>query len=185
MRSDRIILIALAAMLLGILVYRSRPDRVIPVPAASVVSAAPTGYVRIAGNVRYPGMYPVSANSMADGVIKMAEPVKSLTTGDVERLSSISVSSGDSFELWVGADGMQRVQQGVIPVSQRLIMKIPLDINVMTEEDFDRVPGIGPSMAHRIVVYRQNNGGTMTKNDLLAIEGIGEKKFLLLSRYFN
>jgi competence protein ComEA len=55
----------------------------------------------------------------------------------------------------------------------------------LNEADFDRLPGVGPALAKRIVEYRQNNGGILRVEDLLAIEGIGEKKYQQLHGYFQ
>ena len=74
--------------------------------------------------------------------------------------------------------------RGTIPAAERLVMGIPLDITAISEEDLDRVPGIGPALARRIVRYRQKNGGSMTVQDLLLVEGIGEKKFKALRKFF-
>lgn len=71
-----------------------------------------------------------------------------------------------------------------MPAAERLVMGIPLDINAMTETDLENVPGIGPALARRITSFRQNNGGRMSVQDLLFVEGIGEKKFETLRRYF-
>jgi competence protein ComEA len=71
-----------------------------------------------------------------------------------------------------------------MPVPERMVLGIPLDISVMSEADFDRLPGIGPALARRIVEYRQNNGGILRVEDLAAVQGIGEKKFNKLRAYF-
>jgi competence protein ComEA len=63
-------------------------------------------------------------------------------------------------------------------------MGIPMDINNMDESDLEKVQGIGPALAKRIVLYRQNNGGQMSVQDLLLVEGIGEKKYDVLRKYF-
>jgi competence protein ComEA len=63
-------------------------------------------------------------------------------------------------------------------------MGIPLDITTISEADLDKVPGIGPALARRIVQYRQNNGGRMSVKDLLSVDGIGEKKSAALRKFF-
>ena len=185
MRFDRVIIVLLASLLLASLYFRSRPARHESVQAASSVSAAPVGYVKISGDVRHPGMYELSANIMAVDAIKMAEPVVVPAADELATFAALPVVSGEALVVRIQHDGKLSLTRGMIPVSERLVMKIPLDINTMNEADFDRVPGIGPGMAKRIVAYRQNNGGFMSKRDLLSIEGIGEKKYSVLSNYFN
>ncbi|MBV5350577.1 helix-hairpin-helix domain-containing protein, partial [bacterium] len=77
------------------------------------------------------------------------------------------------------------IQLGRINPAQCLTLGMALDINMMTEADFVLLPGVGPVLAHRIVLARQLNGGFGSINDLLQVEGIGEKKFNQLSAYFN
>ncbi len=51
-----------------------------------------------------------------------------------------------------------------------------IDLNVATESDLDRLPGIGPVLAKRIVEYRSTKGRFQTVEELLEVKGIGEKK---------
>jgi competence protein ComEA len=55
-----------------------------------------------------------------------------------------------------------------------------VNINTATAEQLGALPGIGAKMAARIVDYRQKNGGFKKVEDLMNIQGIGEKNFLKL-----
>ena len=48
-----------------------------------------------------------------------------------------------------------------------------LDINSATVEELDRLPGIGPTVAQRIVEYRTAHGGFRTFEELDSVKGIG------------
>lgn len=52
-----------------------------------------------------------------------------------------------------------------------------IDINQATAEDFQKLPGIGPELARRIVTFREKHGPFRRVEDLLAIRGIGHKKW--------
>jgi competence ComEA-like helix-hairpin-helix protein len=52
-----------------------------------------------------------------------------------------------------------------------------LDINQATLGELDKLPGIGPVLAARIVEYRQRKGGFRSVTELRAVSGIGEKRF--------
>ena len=61
----------------------------------------------------------------------------------------------------------------------------PIDINTATAEDFSMLPGIGETLANRIVSYREDNGPFQTLADLLNVEGIGEKKLESILDYIT
>ena len=50
-----------------------------------------------------------------------------------------------------------------------------VNLNTATVEDLTSLPGIGPSYAKRIVDYREKNGPFKRVEDLLNVQGIGEK----------
>ena len=56
----------------------------------------------------------------------------------------------------------------------------PVNINTASAAEFEGLPGIGATMAARIVEYRQKNGPFKKIEDLMTIKGIGEKSFLKL-----
>jgi len=51
-----------------------------------------------------------------------------------------------------------------------------LDINSATVEQLQQLPGVGEKIAARIVKYRDKHGLFSKIEDLLNVEGIGEKK---------
>lgn len=140
--------------------------------------------MRISGDVMHPGMYPLSVNILTDSVISMAKPLHPISSLDPAGIGSAPVTDGEAFHLRMSADGRALVTRGAVPAAERLVMGIPLDINTMSEADLDKVPGIGPALAGRIIQYRQKNGGSMSVRDLLSVEGVGEKKFDALRKFF-
>jgi competence protein ComEA len=56
----------------------------------------------------------------------------------------------------------------------------PLDLNTATSADLQKLPGIGPALADRIIEYRQKNGSFKKVEELMNVQGIGEKSFLRL-----
>lgn len=51
----------------------------------------------------------------------------------------------------------------------------PLNINTASETELSQLPGIGPTLAQRIVAYRQEKGSFENVADLLNVKGIGQK----------
>jgi competence protein ComEA len=55
-----------------------------------------------------------------------------------------------------------------------------INLNSATVPQLETLPGIGRSTAEKIVEYRQKNGGFKKIEDLMNVQGIGEKSFLKL-----
>jgi competence protein ComEA len=52
-----------------------------------------------------------------------------------------------------------------------------VNINQADVNELDKLPGIGPAMAARIIEYREANGSFTAIEDLKKVKGIGEAKF--------
>ena len=52
----------------------------------------------------------------------------------------------------------------------------PLSINTASNEDLCFIKGVGPSLAQKIIDYREKNGNFRTAKDLEKVPGIGAKK---------
>src|SRR5262245_21244808 len=50
-----------------------------------------------------------------------------------------------------------------------------VDINTATNVELEKLPGVGPSLAKRIIEFREKNGAFQSVDDLLKVQGIGEK----------
>lgn len=182
---DRIIIIVFAVICTVPVILNSRPSRPAPASAAFSISSSSRGYVRVSGDVRHPGVYPITANMLTIDAIKMAEPLYPATGLIIQDEKKIVVSNGTAIKVLRKPGSGSELFFGSMSTAHRIVLGIPLDINAMTVEDFEHIPGIGPVLAKRIVEYRQINGGKLEVKDLILIEGIGEKKYLALKKYCN
>jgi competence protein ComEA len=53
-------------------------------------------------------------------------------------------------------------------------------LSTATAEQLDEIDGLGPTLAERIVEYRDANGGFRSIDELAEVEGIGEKRLAAL-----
>ena len=83
---------------------------------------------------------------------------------------------------------VQDGQQIVVPVRAPAIggagvAAIPgakVHLSTATVDQLDEIDGIGPTLAERIVEYRDTHGGFRSLNELASVDGIGEKRLATL-----
>lgn len=63
-----------------------------------------------------------------------------------------------------------------------LALGVPIGINSAGPGDLEALPGIGPKLAQKIILYRKSNGTFREISDLKKIDGIGEKRFRSVSK---
>lgn len=77
---------------------------------------------------------------------------------------------------------------GVPPGAARPVNAAPagvVNINTAGAEELEKLPGIGPSLALRIIQYREANGPFATPEDIKNVSGIGEKKYDQLKDFIS
>ncbi len=75
--------------------------------------------------------------------------------------------------------GSVHEQQQIDP----LVSQLMVDLNTADEEALQRISGVGPALARRIVAYREKHGPFSAYEELLAVEGIGESKLAQMKPY--
>lgn len=180
----RVVILICAALLFVPVILKNRRSQGIPAPTVFRVLSSGSISVKVSGDVKHPGIYAVSANSLASDVIKMALPVRSMKQ-PVYDPSARPLPNGSAVTLATKPEGTFLLTTGQMTVPERLVLGIPLDISTMTEADFERLPGVGPVLARRITEYRQKNGGVLRVGDLQNVAGIGSVKYRAVLNYFQ
>jgi len=73
--------------------------------------------------------------------------------------------------------------EGIIEESEKTTQSSSLNINRATEQDLQKLPGIGPSLASKIINYRNENGKFSTVEDIKNVNGIGDSKYENIREY--
>lgn len=153
--------------------------------------------VHVAGAVAKPGVYQLPHGSrVIDAVnqagpaaeaeldsLKLASPVTDGQTIYVPSKSSTqagSTAAGSSQGSPVSSAGTGRnaftSQTGVKPSGTATVTGL-VNINTADQSQLDTLPGVGPSLAQRIIQYREINGPFKAIEDLKDVSGIGDKNF--------
>ncbi|AJE03159.1 ComEA family DNA-binding protein [Geobacter pickeringii] len=185
-RGRRLALFLLAALIALPFVFRGHGQ-----PSSRVLSVASFHFgdhsrkvcVKLEGIPGASGIYHLSPGVSSETVIIMAvgrvptelqgKPVlhQRLKNGD---LVAIKNEKGEPVEITLKS----------ISVGERMVLGIPLDPTTMTESEWELLPGIGPTLAKRIVEYRQQNGGFHAWQELEQVPGIGPATLEKLRGYF-
>ena len=63
------------------------------------------------------------------------------------------------------------------------VLVLILHLNTASVEQLERLPGVGPALAKRIVEFRDRKGGFKRIEELLAVPGVSEKKWKTMREY--
>jgi competence ComEA-like helix-hairpin-helix protein len=64
---------------------------------------------------------------------------------------------------------------GSMPARLTRLFNLPLPINQASQESLIPLPGIGPKLAERIIVFRETHGPIAGPEDFIRVKGIGPK----------
>lgn len=144
------------------------PIRLLPPPTAGPIR------VHIAGAVHVPGVYELDRDAILSQAIEAAGGAidqRSLTFLNLAE----SLQDGSKVYVPTIAELTESPTDPLVTDSEPGAAD-KLDINQADEPDFERLPGIGPSLAASIVEYRQSHGDFGSIQDLQAVPGIGPAK---------
>jgi competence protein ComEA len=183
-RNQRLILFLIAAVFATLLLYNSHsPSRQDGVVAFSLWSSAGV-MVRIRGRAQVAGVYPLPHGCTVADVIKMTVDSGEARTMNPEILTTC-LRNGDVVE--VAGEDPQRpvISLTRMKAREQIALGIPLHPDQLDSDDWDLLPGIGPKLAKDIITYRQNNGDFCSIDAVRRVPGMGEKKFNVISKYFE
>lgn len=83
-----------------------------------------------------------------------------------------------------GSSATSCAEESTAPAAS-VAVSFPININTATVEQLQQIPNIGAVLAQRIVDFRENFGSFRSVDELLEVEGIGEKKLEGLRPYIT
>lgn len=139
--------------------------------------------VHIAGAVKNPGIVKLKEGSRIEDAIEAAGGLtEDANISDVNlayilddgtKINIPSINDEYSQEEIVSDDGGTAIAEEFSNDGSNSL----ININTATETELETLPGIGPTIANKIVEYRKENGNFNTIEDIKNVSGIGESKY--------
>lgn len=158
---------------------------VAPKESATNTTQAPRIWVQVTGAVRRPGVYQMSADARAfqaimeaGGFVDEADQQAVALAAQLSDGCRIDVPhAGDSAPGEVrkpvlSSAGITQDQAGTASGGSGPATGL-VNLNSATVEELDTLPGIGPSLAQRIISYREAHGPFTSVDQLSEVSGIG------------
>ena len=135
-------------------------------------------WVHVAGAVRRPGLYRVAPGARAGAAVDAAGGVS--RRADLTAIN-LAATVRDGQQVVVPARG-ERPAPGPVGAAPADAPGAKLSLATATPEQLDALDGIGPTLARRILEWRDAHGGFKSVEQLREVDGIGEKRFQALSQ---
>lgn len=115
-------------------------------------------------------------------------PIQTLSSEQLEGKTYTAKTQFDDSDLWESEAISVMAVGTTAPImeeseTETVTVVFPLDINSATPDELMQINGIGTVIANRIVEYRNKYGYFYDIDELLNVEGIGEKKLSDLKSY--
>jgi competence protein ComEA len=138
----------------------------LPSPEATVTPRPLRVYV--SGAVRYPDVYTLSQDSIVkDAIMAAGGPADD---ADLNRIN-LAAPVADGQQVYVPGLGEENLP--VQPPSRQSSSAGMVNINTADATILESLPGIGPTLAQRILDYRQAHGPFAKIQDIMEVSGIG------------
>lgn len=165
----------------GLIHWLAKPDRGAPLQLEPPPTPGPIT-IYIVGEVKQPGIYSIPVNSRLDSAVSAAG---GLTENADLTAVNLADKLRDSQKVIIPAVGDIQLQSGDVSKSHTVSADLPLiiDLNSANQEDFEKLPGIGPEKASQILRYRDENGPFKTIEEIQKVPGIGLQIFKQIEPY--
>lgn len=186
MRNVLYVLIGVMAgvALAGVLLFISRAPAGEPITLQPAPTKAPIA-VHVIGAVPRPGLYEFAEGARVQDAIDAAGGLLTGANVDSINLAALLVDGEQLTIPFKDGQGPQTTGEDTLelpgatstPSTSDASNADLVNINEASVEELDNLPGIGPTIAQRIVDYRTENGPFQTIEDIMNVSGVGPSTF--------
>jgi competence ComEA-like helix-hairpin-helix protein len=121
---------------------------------------------------------PGAGRAVTARIVAERDSVVFRTIDDLDRVRGVGPATLERWAPFLTLPRAQAQAAGVTASAPAVTARsgrtaVPLDINTATAEQLEQLPGIGPSLAARIVAYRDSVGRFGNTTELERVRGIG------------
>ena len=145
--------------------------------------------VHISGQIANPGVISldegsriIDAINAAGGVTEEADLSKinlAYILADAQKINIPSINEKENVEYITSGSGQTETAASTNNMKEVTM----ININTANETELQRIPGIGESIALKIIAYRKENGKFNTIEDIKKVNGIGTSKYNSIKKY--
>ena len=141
-------------------------------------------FILITGIVKNPGVYvfdrePSLKELMAKAIYLEAKLI------DTQLCDTYpSVAQGTSVQI-SSKNGQIHISTGPMPAAYKITLKIPVSVNTASLEELDTIPGIGPTLAEKIINYISLYGPFTSVEEIQNVPGMGKLRYLKIKPYIS
>ena len=177
-----IIAIAICVMLGIVLIYKEdnyeefENIEILDTAPEEVTSVSKNVKIHISGEVNYNGIIELPEGSRIDDAIKKAGGITqeadlnkinlAYELSDGQKLYIPKINEEENFEYVTENSGVENGEKDD-----------KININKATQTEHEILPGVGPSLALKIINYRKENGKFNNIEELKNVSGVGENKY--------
>jgi len=141
--------------------------------------------IYISGEVQHPDVYVLPPGSIIKDAITAAGGTTAAANIDVVNLAQALTdqqhihvpAKSDNLPTPPVVEGGVRAGGAALALSEATPTPLKIDINTATLQELELLPGVGPSIAQRIIDYRVENGKFNAIEDIMKVRGIGQATF--------
>ncbi|MGV9264414.1 helix-hairpin-helix domain-containing protein [Kitasatospora sp. NPDC003701] len=143
-------------------------------PAPAGADAHTVVVVDIGGRVHAPGVHTLPGGSrVADALRVAGGPLPETETKGLNLARVLT----DGEQILVGEPGAEPAAGAGSGPAGAAGPKQPVSLNHATLEQLDTLPGVGPTLAQRIIAFRASHGSFRSLDQLRQVSGIGDRTY--------
>ena len=144
----------------------------------TIIETLNTIKIHISGEVNYNGILELEEGSRIDDAIKQAGGTTQ--NADINKIN-LAYELSDGQKIYIPnineEENKEYIMQNSGLEGEEEKTQEKININKATQTELETLPGVGPSLALKIIKYRKENGKFKSIEELENVSGVGENKY--------